>query len=151
MKISIKMVLWNYCAKYFVFWVNLCPLRTYLMNDLHSKIATAILWQTLVFWSVQRRPGPTQTSKMERFVRIVTGFYALTIATKSFIWDIYSGTRYASAVIFEISDWPLEIHTQMQNLWGNGRISRPEVFCKNGAILEISQNSQENTCARASF
>ena len=31
----------------------------------------------------------------------------------------------------------------MENLWGNGRISRPEVFCKKGAILEISQNSQE--------
>ena len=30
------------------------------------------------------------------------------------------------------------------------RSSRPEVFCKKG-FLEISQNSQENTCARVSF
>ena len=28
--------------------------------------------------------------------------------------------------------------------------SRPEVFCKKG-VLKISQNSQENTCPRASF
>ena len=30
------------------------------------------------------------------------------------------------------------------------RSSRPEMFCKN-SVLEISQNSQENTCARVSF
>ena len=30
------------------------------------------------------------------------------------------------------------------------RSSRPEVFCKK-VFLEISQNSQENTCARVSF
>ena len=30
------------------------------------------------------------------------------------------------------------------------RSSHPEVFCKN-VFLEISQNSQENTCARDSF
>ena len=30
------------------------------------------------------------------------------------------------------------------------RSSRPEVFCKKG-VLEISQNSQESTCARDSF
>ena len=30
------------------------------------------------------------------------------------------------------------------------RSSRPEVFCKKG-VLEISQHSQENACARASF
>ena len=27
----------------------------------------------------------------------------------------------------------------------------PEVFCKKKVLLETSQNSQENTCARASF
>ena len=27
----------------------------------------------------------------------------------------------------------------------------PEVFCKKKVFLEISQNSQENTCARDSF
>ena len=27
----------------------------------------------------------------------------------------------------------------------------PEVFCKKPMFLEISQNSQENTCARVSF
>ena len=27
----------------------------------------------------------------------------------------------------------------------------PEVFCKKGVLIEISQNSPENTCARASF
>ena len=31
-----------------------------------------------------------------------------------------------------------------------GRSSRPDVFCKK-LFLEISQNSQENTCARVSF
>ena len=31
------------------------------------------------------------------------------------------------------------------------RSSRSEVFCTKGAFLEISQNSQENTCARVSF
>ena len=31
------------------------------------------------------------------------------------------------------------------------RNSRPEVFCKQGVFLEISQNSQENTCAIVSF
>ena len=30
------------------------------------------------------------------------------------------------------------------------RSSRPDVFCEK-VFLEISQNSQENTCARASF
>ena len=30
------------------------------------------------------------------------------------------------------------------------RSSRPEVFCKK-VLLEIPQNSQENTCARVSF
>ena len=27
----------------------------------------------------------------------------------------------------------------------------PEVFCEKGVLLEISQNSQENTCARVFF
>ena len=27
----------------------------------------------------------------------------------------------------------------------------PEVFCKKKVFLDISQNSQENTCARVSF
>ena len=31
------------------------------------------------------------------------------------------------------------------------RCSRPDVFSKKGVFLEISQNSQENTCARVSF
>ena len=31
------------------------------------------------------------------------------------------------------------------------RSSRSEVFCKKEVFLEISQNSQENTCARVSF
>ena len=31
------------------------------------------------------------------------------------------------------------------------RKSRPEVFCKKGVLIETSQNSQENTCARDSF
>ena len=31
------------------------------------------------------------------------------------------------------------------------RNSRPEVFCKKEVFLEVSQNSQENTCARVSF
>ena len=30
------------------------------------------------------------------------------------------------------------------------RSSRPEVFCKK-VLLKISQNSQENTCAKVSF
>ena len=31
------------------------------------------------------------------------------------------------------------------------KCSRPEVFCKKGVFLEISQNSRENTYARVSF
>ena len=31
------------------------------------------------------------------------------------------------------------------------RSSHPEVFCKKKLFLKISQNSQENTCARVSF
>ena len=31
------------------------------------------------------------------------------------------------------------------------RSSRPEVYCRKNAFLKISQNSQENTCARDSF
>ena len=31
------------------------------------------------------------------------------------------------------------------------RSSRPEEFCKKKMFLEISQNSQENACARDSF
>ena len=32
-----------------------------------------------------------------------------------------------------------------------GRCSHPGVFCKKKVFLKISQNSQENTCARVSF
>ena len=33
----------------------------------------------------------------------------------------------------------------------NVRNKRPDVVCKKKVFLEISQNSQENTCARVSF
>ena len=35
--------------------------------------------------------------------------------------------------------------------FGFGRSTRPEAFCNKKLFLEISQNSQENTCNRVSF
>ena len=49
---------------------------------------------------------------------------------------------FSKFVIF-IKNWGIPIDIS--------RSSRPEVLCKNGAFLEISQNSQEITCARVPF
>ena len=42
-------------------------------------------------------------------------------------------------------------HHMEKNVFFIGRCSHPEMFCKKKVFLKISQNSQENTCARVSF
>ena len=57
------------------------------------------------------------------------------------------------SVWFVLRFWRSIIIIQIQKLWLNCQVyrsSRPEVFC-NKILLEISQYSQESTCARVSF
>ena len=56
-----------------------------------------------------------------------------------FFWTNFFYKKYPTKYVWHLTD-TLVIF----------RSSRPEVFCKKG-FLKISQNSQENTCARVSF
>ena len=68
---------------------------------------------------------------MVLFAKTVGGFQSLTIFAKSSILNVWQGSGYAST--------PQETEAVAQ------RYSVKKVF------LEVSQNSQENTCARVSF
>ena len=43
----------------------------------------------------------------------------------------------------------IELNEDFMVMWKEEQ--PPEFFCKKSVLLEISQNSQENTCARVSF
>ena len=43
----------------------------------------------------------------------------------------------------------IELNEDFMVMWKEEQ--PPELFCKKSVLLEISQNSQENTCARVSF
>ena len=56
-------------------------------------------------------------------------------------------TRYGMFNLWDVFPWESAVFEYVET---TNRSSRPEVFYKK-VFLEISQNSQENTCARVSF
>ena len=57
-----------------------------------------------------------------------------------------NGCRFDQSLILIVIERKLRLHLKFKFIISN----RPEVFCQKGNI-EISQNSQEETCARVSL
>ena len=63
------------------------------------------------------------------------------------------GNKYIVIIWFPVYDvisFEININSLIKSFFYMTRSSRPDVFCEK-VFLEISQNSQENTCARVSF
>ena len=88
------------------------------------------------------------TSKMERFVIIVNGFEPLTIITKRSILDVAAVLD--PPLVFATFTHPYTIRATLtlSNIMSE-EATRGVLLKK--VFLRISQNSQENTCARVSF
>ena len=63
---------------------------------------------------------------------------------------MYKGKCFDKCFAFSSENGPIRFFQNLNGKSLNYTSSRPEVFCGKGA-LKISQNSQENTCARVSF
>ena len=83
----------------------------------------------LIFYSCDTGQYPRKHLKWRVFATIAKGFLLLTIAGKLFIFDVFRDLDYAS-----------DYHKQTQS---SGGVLEKKV------LLKISQNSHENTCARA--
>ena len=60
---------------------------------------------------------PCQTSKMERFEKIVNSFHLLTVFAKRFIVDVWQSFKYASETPFNLQSYCYENNTQPAFTW----------------------------------
>ena len=96
---------------------------------------------------------PSQTSKIELFTKIVNGWKFFTIFAKSSIVDVWLSSECASGNYMQ---WKLKLLSC--KITSSTFFDSPELFRSSRqrcsikkVFLEISQNSQENTCARVFF
>ena len=86
--------------------------------------------------------SPPQHLRWRTYVTVVGNFYLLTDVLKNFILDVIGDLRSASAIIHIIIAISV---TEPHSEAATRGVLRKKVF------WEISQNPQENTCARVSF
>ena len=122
----------------------------------------------LKVWGLEIRYSKTHTQFYTPFYTLCKHFYASCIP-RAYKMGTLAKNRFSAEPekwfrkvltrnVFLLLTWNiycLSWHNTTKNLvqasvFSLPRSSRPEVFCKK-IFLEISKNSQENTCARASF
>ena len=128
------------------------PLGLFTTVTLRAKLLLLELWEENKEWD-----DPVNETQLVQWKEILNGFDTLhTIKLPRFVgndkckllcFSDPSGNAQANAVylLTEIGG-----KRNIEIMLSKSRSSSPEVFCRK-VLLEISQNSRENTCTRVSF